>query len=138
MRIISVVIGEESSQNRFDDVRTTFDYAFANYTLTPIVESGKQLEQALAVTGGKIKTVGVYPQRDYFAFNRRGEKGNITLETRLFAVKAPIKKGQTVGEVFVYNNGVEVEKIALLAAENVEKANLFDRIQYVAKDWNAR
>jgi D-alanyl-D-alanine carboxypeptidase (penicillin-binding protein 5/6) len=30
MRIISVVIGEENSANRFDDVRSMFDYAFAN------------------------------------------------------------------------------------------------------------
>ncbi len=36
MRIISVVIGEESSANRFEDVRTMFDYAFANYAVTPI------------------------------------------------------------------------------------------------------
>lgn len=138
MRIISVVIGEESSQNRFDDVRATFDYAFANYTITPIIEHGKPLEQAVTVTGGKVKTIQVYPERSYFAFNRRGEKGNITLETRMFSVKAPISKDQTVGEIIVYNNGVEVEKISLLAIENVEKANLFDRIQDVAKDWNAR
>ncbi len=138
MRIISVVIGEETSQNRFDDVRTTFDYAFANYTLTPIVEGGKPLEQAIAVVGGKEKTVQVYPKNTYFAFNRRGEKGNVTIETHLFQTKAPIRKDQPVGEILVYNNGVEVDKIPLLAAESVEKANLFDRIQDVAKDWNAR
>ena len=31
MRVISVVIGEENSANRFEDIRTMFDYAFANY-----------------------------------------------------------------------------------------------------------
>ena len=138
MRIISVVIGEESSQNRFDDVRTTFDYAFANYMVTPIIEKGKPLEQAVGVTGGKTKSVQVYPKESYFAFNRRGEVGNITIETRLFSVKAPIAKEQSVGEIFVYNNGIEVANIPLLAADNVEKANLFDRIQDVAKGWNAR
>ena len=30
--IIAVVIGEENSATRFDDVRLMFDYAFANYT----------------------------------------------------------------------------------------------------------
>lgn len=138
MRIISVVIGEESSKNRFDDIRTTFDYGFANYTVTPIVEGGKSIEQSVAVTGGKAKSVAVYPERTYFAFNRRGEKGNITLETRLYKAKAPIEKGQSVGEIVVYTNGVESDVIPLLAAENVEKANLFDCIQDVAKDWNAR
>ena len=138
MRIISVVIGEESSQNRFDDVRTSFDYAFANYTVTPIVEGGKPLEQAIAVAGGKQKTVNAYPERTYYAFNRRGEKGNITLETNYFSIKAPIAKGAKIGEIIVYNKGVEVDKIPLLAAETVEKANLFDCIQEIAKEWNAR
>lgn len=138
MRIISVVIGEESSQNRFDDVRTTFDYAFANYTITPIVESGKPLEETAKVSGGKQKTVQVYPKDGYFAFNRRGEKGNIALERRIYHTKAAIAKDQTVGELVVYKDGVEVQKIPLLAAHSVEKANLFDRIQDVAKEWNAR
>ena len=138
MRIVSVVIGEESSQNRFDDVRTTFDYAFANYTVTPIIESGKPLEEAVTVAGGKEKTVQVYPKDTYFDFNRRGEKGNIALEKRIYQTKAPIAKDQPVGEIIVYKDGVEVEKIPLLAAEKVEKANLFDRIQDVAKDWKAR
>ena len=31
MRVISVVIGEQDSKTRFDDVRSMFDYAFANY-----------------------------------------------------------------------------------------------------------
>ena len=138
MRIISVVIGEESSQNRFDDVRTSFDYAFANYSLTPIVEAEKPLEQAVSVTCGKEKFVQAYPERAYFAFNRRGEKGNITLETKYFSLKAPIAKGQKIGEVIVYNKGVEVDKIPLLAVEKVEKANLFDCIQEIGKAWNAR
>ncbi|MBE5746700.1 MAG: D-alanyl-D-alanine carboxypeptidase [Clostridiales bacterium] len=138
MRIISVVIGEESSQNRFDDVRTTFDYAFANYAVTPVIEQEKPLEQTVMVSGGKQKFLRVYPKDTYYAFSRRGEKGNITLETRLFNVKAPIAKDQQVGEMIVYNNGVEAQKIPLFAYEKVEKANFFDCIQDVAKDWNAR
>ena len=47
MRIISVVIGEKSSADRFADVRTMFDYAFANYTVAPLVEAEKPLEKAL-------------------------------------------------------------------------------------------
>ncbi|MBR2904048.1 MAG: D-alanyl-D-alanine carboxypeptidase [Clostridia bacterium] len=43
MRVISVVIGEESSDNRFHDVRTMFDYAFANYKVEPVVKEGARI-----------------------------------------------------------------------------------------------
>ena len=60
------------------------------------------------------------------------------METRWFKREAPIKKGQAMGEIIVYSDGVERAKIPLIAAESVKKATLFDCIQDVAKDWNAR
>lgn len=138
MRIISVVIGEENSKNRFDDVRTMFDYAFANYTMTPIVEAKVPLEQTVAVNGGKTKTVEVVAQRSAYAFSKRGEKSNVTTETSVKALRAPIAKGQTVGEIVVYKNNVEVDRVALVANEAVARANVFERFRDVARGWNAR
>ena len=136
MRIISVVIGEENSKNRFDDVRTMFDYAFANYTMSPIVESGAILEERAVVSGGKIKTVSVCPQRSAFAFSKRGEKLNYSTQTNFFKVSAPVKKGQTVGEIVVFKDGIEVDKVSLVANEEIEKANFLDYFKDIARKWN--
>jgi len=136
MRIVSVVIGEENSKNRFDDVRTMFDYAFANYTMSPIVESGAILEERAVVSGGKIKTVSVCPQRSAFAFSKRGEKLNYSTQTNFFKVSAPVKKGQTVGEIVVFKDGIEVDKVSLVANEEIEKANFLDYFKDIARKWN--
>ena len=51
-------------------------------------------------------------------------------------VKAPVKKGEKIGELIVYKNGIECGVVDLLAAENVEKATYFDRIKEIAGEWN--
>ncbi|MBP3434153.1 MAG: D-alanyl-D-alanine carboxypeptidase [Clostridia bacterium] len=138
MRVISVVIGEESSSNRFEDVRSMFDYAFANYTVRPIVEANSALEQPAAVSGGKAKTVGVCPARSSYTFSKRGEKGNVTVETHIETLRAPFKKGTQAGELVVYKDNVEIDRMTLLTSDGVEKATFFDRFQDVARGWNAR
>ena len=137
MRIISVVIGEESSANRFDDVRGMFDYAFANYCVTPVVEADIQMEQSAYVSAGKTKSVVGIPVRSSYIFNRRGEKADVCVETRYHSgLRAPIKKGEIIGEIVVYKDGVEIDKVPLSASENVESANFFDRLGDVARGWN--
>lgn len=138
MRIISVVIGEENSQNRFEDVRMMFDYAFANYTATPIFEAGSLLDSTAKINGGKLKKVAVYPEKSVYAFTRRGEKANISVEMQIKQAKAPVEKGDCIGRLIVYKDGVEMDNVALLAAENVSEANFFDRLREVARAWNAR
>lgn len=138
MRVISVVIGEENSANRFEDVKTMFNYAFANYSVTPIVQANVPLEETIAVNSGKVKTVTVCPSRSAYAFAKRGEKSNITMETVFHTLRAPIEKGERVGELVVYKDNVEVDRIPLIAFERVEKASFLDCLKDVAKNWCAR
>ena len=138
MRVISVAIGADSSKNRFNDVRSMFDYAFANFALQPIVEKGKTLDRTATIKNGKIKEIEIVPARTAYAFAKRGEKTNITLEFTIQSLNAPIKKGEKVGEIVIFKDNVETDRVAVLANENVEKATLFDRFKDVAKGWNIR
>ena len=136
LRIISVVIGEETSSNRFDDVRTMFDYAFANYTNALVAEENTALEQPLPVSGGKEKTVNVCPARSMYSLQKRGETSKYQVEAHFDRTVAPIEKGERVGEMILFREGVEVDRVDLLAMESVRKANIFDRLQEIARNWN--
>ena len=138
MRIVSVVIGEENSKNRFEDVRIMFDFAFANYTSTPIFKAGEVIENTVKVDSGKEKFVEVYPKENVDVFMKRGEKANVTFETNFYKVKAPLKCGDCVGELIVYNAGVETDRVPLLASKDVAKATLIDRIRDVGRGWSVR
>jgi len=138
LRVISVIIGAENSVNRFEDTKTLFNYAFANYCLTPIVEANVVIDKQLYVNGGKEKAINVYPERNAYIFSKRGEKPIVTIETVLEKATAPIKKGTKVGEIQIFKDGVEIDRINLLAEKDISKANFFDRLQDVAQDWNKR
>ena len=138
MRVISVVIGEENSKTRFDDTRCLFDYAFANYTLTPIVVADKPLDIQAKVLGGKEKQVEICPQRTAYAFSKSGEKPEIQTEIVCNKIKAPVQRGDVVGELIIYTNNVESERVNLVCAKDVMKAQLWDKIQDISKGWNDR
>ncbi len=136
LRVISVVIGEENSANRFEDVRTMFDYAFASYTNALIAEDNVAIGQLAPVLGGKEKTVNICPERSVYALQKRGEKSNFDTQVRLEKLFAPVEKGEKVGEMILFKEGIEVDRVPLLSMENVKKANLFDRLQEIARNWN--
>ena len=51
-------------------------------------------------------------------------------------VKAPIEKGEKVGEMVLYKDGVEVDRIELMSNESIERANILDRLREIAQNWN--
>ncbi len=135
-RIIAVVIGEPSSKERFSDVSSMLDYTFANFSNSKIVDSSAILSDDVKISGGKEKTISVRAKKDFNAFTKKGEKVNYTYEIKQFDnLRAPIKEGQTVGEVVVYNGGVEVKKIDLVSTKTVAKRNLFDTIKDIFDSW---
>ncbi len=136
MRVISVIIGGETSAKRFDDVRTMFDYAFANYQAKPIVRAGETIEKCASISQGKKKSLSVSPERTVYAISKQGEANKISTEVRFTSLKAPIQKGEVVGEMLVYTNGVQSDSVNLLAFESIDKATLWDSLQEIAQEWN--
>ena len=138
LRVISVVIGEEDSKTRFNDVRTMFDYAFANYVSSPIVTEKEPLSERAKVSAGKGKEVELAPVRSSYALMKRGEKGNYTTQLRLQKLRAPFNEGTEAGEIIVFKDGIEIDRVPVITLESIEKATMFDRFRDVAREWNAR
>lgn len=137
LRMISVVIGEKTSDERFRDIRTTFDYAFANYTVKTVVDCNNPLPQKATVSGGKCRYVAVKPERDSSIVSKKGTQESVTLDVRLSkGVKAPVKVGDKVGEIVVYRDGIEIDRVKLVACESAKKADLMDRMKEIAENWN--
>ena len=91
MRIISVVIGEKDSKTRFNDIKSTFDYAFANYTMKTVIDANNPLEEKVAVSGGTIKEISVKPERSSRIFSKKSDNISFTSEIIPYKnVKAPI------------------------------------------------
>ena len=136
MRAVSVVIGGADSKARFGAVSSMFDYAFATCENKVAVDGEQVLEEKCPVSGGKVDCVSVKPARSSYVFVNRTENSEIITDIEFYEVKAPVQVGDVVGEITVYKNGVETDKVQLLANEDVRKNTLWDAIGNIAKNWN--
>ena len=136
MRVISVVIGADSSKTRFDNCKSMFDFAFANYANKAVIQEEILANEFCPVKGGKEKTVSVKPACPIYVFTKKGDKDEYFYKTSYNQVKAPVKVGDIVGEVVFYKNNVEVGKTELLSVDKIERLNYFDSIKDIAENWN--
>ncbi len=136
MRVVSVVIGGSDSKARFGAVSTMFDFAFATCENKVAVDSERVLDEKSEVSGGKTDCVSVKPERSSYVFVNKTENPEIVLDVNLKGLKAPVKIGDVAGEVIVYKNGVETDRVTLRANEEIAKNTLWDAIGNIAKNWN--
>ncbi len=136
MRLIAVVIKGESSKSRFADVSSAFNYGFDNYSSKAALDDEKELSVTAKVEKGIKKDVKIIPENDVYVFLKKNEKQDIVIDFEPYnKIKAPIKKGDKVGCLIVYKNGVETGRTNALAAETVNKKTYFDYVRDVASSW---
>ena len=130
MRVIAVVLGGESSKQRFGAVSSMFDRAFGGYESKLLAAAGENFGEPVPVRLGKKRGVAVTPERDIRVVAPRGGEDGAELRTELpEKVKAPVKAGDVLGKVTVIRQGKAVSEVPLVAAESVEKAGIFDLLR---------
>ncbi len=129
MRLISVVMAGESSQDRFADAASMLNYGFANYESKVLLGAGSDLGE-VKVSGGKEREVKAVAESDLRLFGKRGEtEGEIKFEISE-TVKAPVKKGDRLGTAYIMDeSGKIVSSVFVIAQSDVEKASLWDIIR---------
>lgn len=136
-RIVSVVIGAESSKTRFAATKNLLDYAFNCYENIQMLEAGIPLEQKLSVSGSKTHEIEICAETPLCAFGRKGCKDGLTVEYVLpESCKAPVAQGDEMGCAVLYKDGVEVMRTRLLAAQSAERYSWWDALQESARNWN--
>lgn len=137
MRVVAVIIGADSSKIRNAAISAMFDYSFSNFSNEIMLKAGENLDITLAVSGGKNQSIALGVERDVARFVSRDEKANYEIKYDLpGSVKAPLKKGDKVGEAYLVKDGVIVDKVAIVANEDVERMSFFDAIGEIAKNWS--
>ncbi len=134
MRLISVVMGEDSTEKRSADTLAMLDYGFNMYSVDTIVKHDKALGR-LKVNMGSSEYVDVVSKKDISVLNNsQKEKRNINYEIKTDNINAPVKVGDNVGKISVYENGTFKYDVLLTVSKNVDKANIFSVIFRNLKD----
>ena len=137
MRIIAVVMGEPDSDTRNKEVSSIFDYVYAQYGLNKVIDTNTVVKE-VAVEKGKQEYVGVVPKEDVTdLYNKNDGIGEFTYDIKVDSIKAPISKGDVVGQLTLMENNNIIKTIDLTVNDDVEKANIFELyIRYLKQVFN--
>lgn len=135
LRLVSVVLGAGSSDDRFNSTVQMFEYGFANYQNKIVLDKDVTLNDEFSVRGGKRDTLQVKPERNSYVFSAAGKTPEITHKVVDFNVKAPVAVNQVVGEIEVYKDGILCDTVNVVAAESVDKAGYGDYLRQNASQW---
>ncbi|MBQ7478473.1 MAG: D-alanyl-D-alanine carboxypeptidase [Selenomonadaceae bacterium] len=120
VELIAVVMNSADTKVRFQDAQKLLDYGFSHVKLQRVVAK-ERMSKNLWVKGGANYRVEAGPATDisYPLLHDETAK-DYSLEYRIPAVvKAPVKKGQVVGQIVVKYKGKETGKIDVTARQNV-------------------
>ncbi len=118
MELVAVVMGAETSQDRFSACKALLDHGFASYALVrPEME-----KQSVPVRLGTSKTVTAVPGSWEALLIDKSQKNMVTTEISLLPeVAAPVGKGQKLGTVTLRAGEQILAEVPLIAETGVAK-----------------
>ena len=119
MELIAVVMGAETSQDRFNGCKSLLDYGFANFSLyTPALQEGATVSVKL----GTEDSVWAIPAGETAILVDKGQRNSIESEIVLEeCVTAPVSRGQRLGTLIVRAGEHTLAQIPLVAERTVTK-----------------
>ena len=131
LELIAVVLGADTSQNRFAACKSLLDYGFANYTrYTPVIQEGA----TVPVTLGRQDSVRAVPESAPQLLVEKAKVGGIVTEISLLpAVEAPVAQGQQLGTLTVKDGDQILAEIPLVAEAPVDALTWGDLMALVLR-----
>ena len=72
-----------------------------------------------------------------FKFCKKDEKCDVEVSINpIKMVKAPIKKGDILGELLVFKNGIEIARTNIISYEDISKTSYGDNIIKIIGNWS--
>ena len=126
-RLISVVMGEESSEARSSDTVKMLNYGFNTYKINTI-KTTKEILGKVRVEGGKQDYANIVLLNDATELLKNTDKvENYKFSLKVDKIKAPVKPGDIVGSAEIIDGeGNIIDEVDVTVKENVNKANFLD------------
>jgi D-alanyl-D-alanine carboxypeptidase (penicillin-binding protein 5/6) len=127
-RIIMVVAGLGSTQQRIDESVKFMDWGFRSWQARPLFQQGQKVGEA-QVQLGSAGTVGLVAPRNLAATIPAGMGRRLQAKIVYNGpIKAPIAQGQHVADLVVQPEGMPAMTMPLVAETEVTEAGFFGRI----------
>lgn len=126
-RLISVVMGEDSSENRSSDTVKMLNYAFNTYKIN-IIKTKDEVLGKVRVERGKENVAEITLVRDATELLKNTDKTDkYSFNLKVKSIKAPIKAGEVVGKAEIIDgSGNIIDEVDVTVNKDIKKANIID------------
>ena len=128
-RIIFVLSGLDSLEDRAQEAETIVNWAFRQFVMKKFGKSGFEIAKA-KVWNGKSRTVGLHLARDLDVMIPVLSSSEPSFAVEYFGpIKAPINKGDRIAELVIKSQDLPETRHNLLAANSVSAGGFFVQIR---------
>lgn len=124
LRLVSVVLGVEPPKGHFTESMKLLNYGFNQFEFHKLFGAGEKIAK-VDIGKGKVDKIYAITSKKVGSIKKKGE--SIKLDYRINVnriIPAPVKKGDKVGHIEVLRNEQVIDKVDLIAAQDVGRANL--------------
>lgn len=120
MSLISVVLGADTSENRFLSASNMLDYGFANYEIIVPEIDETQIKEVKVINGIEKLVMPIYDETDKILVKKGGEEITYEYKTEQ-SVPAPVKSGDKLGEIIIKSGSKTIRTVKLYSGKNIKK-----------------
>ena len=126
LHLIAVVLGSETSDDRFESAKALLNYGFANYENTELTFDESLITPVQVIRGVEESIMPEYDRINNVTI-KKGDKANIASEITLCTdVEAPVEEGQVLGEIVFTLNGEKIASTNLFAGREIKRLTFSD------------
>lgn len=119
LRFIVIVLGEEDSKVRNQEVMSLLDYGFNHYQMD-LIKSKDQVLKTIPLDKATKSKVSLVPISDIGVLSSKSsKKKEYDYEIKVHDIPLPVKKGDVVGEVIVKEKNKKITTVPITVSESV-------------------
>ena len=121
MRLLAVVLGEETAAIRNEETAALLDYGFNNYKIHTL-KSKDEVLQEVKIEKGNNDRIAIVPKRNITTLLKKDEEGKkYDYQVELENFQLPIKKGDTVGKLKILVDHQVIREEEVTVASDIDK-----------------
>ncbi len=120
MSLIAVVLGAQTSDERFESAANLLDYGFANYEVIAPQIDERMITQVRVKNGKEKSILPIYNETDKILVKKGSEEITYSYNIEK-SVAAPVAEKAVLGEITIKSGDNIIKKIELYAGKPIEK-----------------
>jgi len=137
LKLTCVVLGCNSSADRFTESMDLYNYAFANFENELVLSKGQQVENNINVLNGRSEIIKVENSRDSYILQNKLDRKEYSIKYDFDNnIKAPINIGDKVGIAMIIVDGEIVDEVDIVSSMFIEKQTYADIVEKIIDKFN--